>query len=66
MNGNFNMGAYRDLERKLADALEADKTVHVKIDVIHSGDAARSDKFIVEYKIDGEPKRAVFRNEAGG
>ncbi len=43
MNGNFNMGAYRDLERKLADALEADKTVHVKIDVIHSGDSARPD-----------------------
>jgi DNA/RNA non-specific endonuclease len=66
MNGNFNKGAFRDMERMLADAAANGKNVHVKIDIVHSGDAARPDKFIVDYKIDGVPDRATFRNKAGG
>lgn len=66
MNGSFNMTEFRNLERTLEDALKAGKTVDVKIDVIHSGDSLRPDKFEVSYVIDGRPKQAIFENKAGG
>lgn len=67
MNGNFNMGAYRNLERTLADAIDRGQTVNVKVDIIHSGDSARPDQFVVKYKIENERPVAVeFDNVAGG
>ncbi len=66
MNGSFNRIEFRNLERTLEDALKAGKKVEVKIDVIHSGDSARPDKFEVNYFIDGKPKQAIFENKLGG
>lgn len=66
MNGNFNMGAYRNLERTLADAIDRGQTVNVKIDIIHSGDSVRPDGFVVDYLIDGVKRSVDFDNIAGG
>jgi DNA/RNA non-specific endonuclease len=67
MNGNFNMGAFRDLERTLADAVASGKKVEVKIDVVHSGDSLRPDQFVVKYQIDaGRPVSVEFDNVVGG
>lgn len=66
MNGSLNNKEFKNLETTLADALKAGKKVDVKIDVVHSGDSLRPDKFMVTYVIDGAPKRATFTNQAGG
>jgi DNA/RNA non-specific endonuclease len=66
MNGSFNMKEFRNLERTLEDALKAGKPVEVKIDIIHSGDSARPDGFVINYKIDGAPSQQIFENKAGG
>jgi DNA/RNA non-specific endonuclease len=66
MNGNFNKGAFRDMERMLADAVANGKNVHVKIDIVHSGNAARPDGFVVNYKVDNIPSQQIFENKPGG
>jgi DNA/RNA non-specific endonuclease len=66
MNGNFNKGAFRDLERTLADAVASGKKVTVRIDVVHNGDATRPDGFVVEFVIDGIKRTKDFENRAGG
>jgi hypothetical protein len=66
MNGNFNRTEFRNMERILADAVTSGKKVTVKIDVIHSGDSARPEKFIVKYVIDGIPDSVTFKNFVGG
>jgi DNA/RNA non-specific endonuclease len=67
MNGNFNMGAFRQMEDKLAEALKAGKEVNVKIDVVHLDGNTRPDAFRVRYQIDGgKPIVKDFENAAGG
>jgi hypothetical protein len=66
MNGSFNQTEFRNLERTLADALKAGKKVEVKIDVIHGGDSARPDKFILTHTIDGVKEFTEFLNKVGG
>ena len=67
MNGNFNKGAWKSLETKLADALRDGKSVDVKIDAKYGGDGVRADSFRVQYKIgDGDVETARFRNIPGG
>jgi filamentous hemagglutinin len=65
MNGNFNKGAFRDMERMLADAVTSGKKVEVKIEVIYDA-GNRPTKFAVEHVIDGIPKQEYFRNAPGG
>ncbi|WP_336970693.1 DNA/RNA non-specific endonuclease [Sphingobium aromaticiconvertens] len=66
MNGNFNMGAWRDLERSFQDALQDGKTVDVKIEVKYGADGQRPDSFRVNYTIDGVPRTRMFDNVPGG
>lgn len=66
MDGNFNMGPYRDLERTLQNALNEGKTVDMRVDVIYQGDGGRPSKFVIDYSIDGAPETKVFRNQPGG
>ena len=66
MDGNFNMGAWRSMESKLADALKAGKSVEVKIQVEYAAGSQRPTKFIVEHTIDGKTTQEFFRNQAGG
>lgn len=66
MNGNFNMGAWRDLERTFQEALTEGKTVDVKIEVKYGSDSQRPDNFRVTYEIDGVPRTRMFDNVPGG
>ena len=66
MNGNFNMGAWRDLERTFQTALNEGKTVDVKIEVKYGSDSQRPDNFRVTYSIDGVPRTRMFDNVPGG
>lgn len=66
MDGNFNMGAWKTLEDKFADALGSGKTVDVNIDVIYNGASGRPDAFVVDYVIDGVPETKTFMNRPGG
>jgi filamentous hemagglutinin len=67
MNGNFNKGAFKKLENMLADAVASGKKVHVKIDVVHTGDKMRPDQFVIKYQIENEaPMRKIFDNSPGG
>lgn len=66
MNGNFNMGAWRRLEDRLADSLKEGRQVDVRIDVRYEGDTLRPQAFRVEYTIDGQTSREIFRNRPGG
>ncbi|MCI4592634.1 DNA/RNA non-specific endonuclease [Sphingobium sp. BYY-5] len=66
MNGNFNMGAWRDLERSFQEALQDGKTVDVKIEVKYGTDSQRPDNFRVTYAIDGVPRTRMFDNVPGG
>jgi hypothetical protein len=65
MNGNFNKGAWKAMENKLADAAAAGKRVEVKIDIVY-GSANRPEKFVVTQKIDGVQSRKIFTNQPGG
>jgi hypothetical protein len=65
MDGNFNMGAWRDVERRLQTALDGGKTVDVRIDVRYA-EGQRPTAFRIEYTIDGQTSRETFRNRPGG
>lgn len=66
MNGNFNVGAWRDMERTLQDALKANKSVEVKIEVKYPAGSQRPESFRVTHVIDGVPETEMFKNVAGG
>lgn len=66
MDGNFNMGAWKTLETRFADALKDGKTVDVNIDVIYNGSSGRPDAFVVDYVIGGVPETKTFMNRPGG
>lgn len=66
MNGNFNMGAWRDMEKTFQNALNEGKTVDVKIEVKYGSDGQRPDNFRVTYEIDGVPRTRMFDNVPGG
>ncbi len=66
MNGNFNMGAWRDMEKTFQTALNEGKTVDVKIEVKYGSDGQRPDNFRVTYEIDGVPRTRMFDNVPGG
>jgi DNA/RNA non-specific endonuclease len=67
MNGNFNKGAWKKLENKLAAAAKEGKTVEVKIEVVYGKDGVRADQFVATYKIDGgRPIKVEFDNVPGG
>ena len=66
MNGNFNKGAWKVMENKLADAAAAGKKVEVKIEVIYGRDGVRPEGFRVQYQIDGVKSSRNFENRPGG
>ena len=67
MNGNFNTGAWKSVENKLAVALKAGKSVEVKIDVRYGTVGVRPDGFVVTRVVDGgRLGRDVFLNTPGG
>ena len=67
MNGNFNMGAWRSMESRFADALAAGRSVDVRVEAIYPADSARPSGFVVTSVTDGgRPVRDVFQNIAGG
>jgi hypothetical protein len=66
MNGNFNMGAWRDMERSFETALQEGKAVDVRIDVIYSANGARPDGFVVNSTVDGVARTDTFFNRPGG
>lgn len=66
MDGNFNMGAWKTLETRFADALKDGKTVDVNIDVIYNGSSGRPDAFVIDYVIGGVPETKTFMNRPGG
>lgn len=65
-NGNFNMGAYRSLEKEWDRALQAGQQVHVTIVPRYAGDSLRPDSLVVRYAVDGNPVTRVFNNVPGG
>jgi DNA/RNA non-specific endonuclease len=66
MNGNFNKGAWKKMENKLAEAAAAGKKVEVKIEVNYGGAGGRPDGFRVTYSIDGVRSTRNFENKPGG
>jgi DNA/RNA non-specific endonuclease len=66
MNGNFNMGAWKAMENKIAAAASAGKKVEVKIDVIYNSSGGRPAGFSATYSIDGVRKTQNFTNKPGG
>lgn len=67
MNGNFNMGAWKVMENKLAAAASAGKKVEVKIEVQYGAAGGRPDGFLVRYAIDGGREVIkAFKNNPGG
>jgi filamentous hemagglutinin len=66
MNGNFNKGAWKAMENKLADAAAAGKRVEVKIEVKYSADGSRPADMRVIALTDGKPKIYSFHNAPGG
>ena len=66
MDGNFNMGAWKAMENKLADALAAGKQVEVKVDVIYKGEGGWPDGFRAECYVDGVRSVRNFVNKAAG
>lgn len=66
MNGNFNMGAWRNMERGFEEALEAGKSVDVNIEVIYSGDSTRPDGFVINSEVGGVAQTDTFFNRPGG
>jgi filamentous hemagglutinin len=67
MNGNFNKGAYQQLEKKLAQALKDGKSVEVKIEVKYADEVGeRASEFRVISIIDNKPKIDIFHNARRG
>lgn len=50
-NGNFNQGAYNQLEKQWADAIAEGKRVEVNIDLQYPRSSSRPDSYSIEYKI---------------
>jgi RHS repeat-associated protein len=66
-NGNFNMGAYRVLEKSWADTLASGKDVEVLIEGLYPGNSRRPDSILVWHSIDGVPQDPiVFGNNPKG
>jgi DNA/RNA non-specific endonuclease len=66
MDGNFNMGAWKSMETRFADALKAGKQVDVKMEIVYSAESNRPAGFVVTSTIDGIKDIDTFRNVAGG
>lgn len=66
MDRKLNQVDFNKLEGSFAKAVKAGSEVHYKMDVKYKGGSQRPSKFIVNYAIDGEKGRRVFRNEPGG
>lgn len=66
MNSTLNGSEYKTLENTWKGALEAGKTVEVKIEPIYGGNSVRPSKFEVEYKIDGKKYEVNLTNYEGG
>lgn len=67
MNGNFNMGAWRSMESRFADALAKGHSVDLRIKAVYADDSARPTRFIVISITDGgRPVRNTFQNAPGG
>ncbi len=54
-------GAWLAMEREWANALKANKSISVKIEIKY-GSNRRPTAFIINYKIDGIPTRKTFNN----
>lgn len=66
-NGNFNMGAYRSLERQWDKLLQDGHAVKLQITPKYDGDSLRPDRLTVKYAIDGVPQNPItFKNAPGG
>jgi len=66
-NGNFNMGAYRSLERQWDKLLQDGHAVKVQITPKYDGDSLRPERLTVKYSIDGVMQDPItFKNAPGG
>jgi hypothetical protein len=66
-NGNFNMGAYRSLERRWDGILQAGGRVEVRITPRYDGDSHRPSGLTVHSWIDGVRQDPItFNNSRGG
>lgn len=61
MNGNLNMGRWRVMEKSWTTALRAGQPVYTNIQVVY-GQGNRPTSFVVDYRINNVPTRAIFRN----
>lgn len=67
MNGNFNMGAWKVMENRLASAAaRPGARVEIKIETMYAGSSGRPEGFVVQAVIDGKATRRVFENKPGG
>lgn len=57
-------GDYKKMENTLADAMQNDAKVELKVEPIYDDDTPRPSEFRVTYTIDGEKEMTVFRNES--
>lgn len=62
MSKELNHGDYSKMENKLADAIKAGDTVHLKVNPVYSRDSYRPTKYRVSYSIDGHKTAVTFRN----
>ncbi len=62
-SANLNLGPWKVMENRWADAMVAGKDVKVEVQAIYAGDAFRPSRFRVIEKIDGEEKVLNFVNE---
>jgi filamentous hemagglutinin len=60
MDKVLNNGAWKAMEKQLADALKAGKNVSIKIDVGYAGNSARPSQFNVTATINGKSSRFKF------
>lgn len=63
---NLNQGAYRAVERRLANALSEGKEVHIVVRLGYVDGSSRPDRFIIWDTIDGRTTRTKLFNEPGG
>lgn len=62
MSGELNQGEYAKMEHELADAVQDDADVHMKVEPIYRGDSNRPSEIKVTYRINGDTSVKVFRN----
>lgn len=65
-DANFNRGAYRKIEDEWAKDLRAGKHVSADILAHYSGTSRRPDLLVVNWSVDGKPRRRPFTNAPGG